>query len=173
VIARRNILAREDDVAERCRIGRPPTRHAAAIFEPMQRAGQGQRASYIEPQREVEPGAVAGGNLGGREPPAGAGISWTAIPMGSSTGARDLGLDLASCAKAGVEDPHFAQPVEGGEIVVEMLRLSAHRPVPIEAEPGQIFEDCGGIFLAATGPVDILDAQQQAPSVPPRRTPAF
>jgi len=139
----------------------------------MQRAGQGQRASYIEPQREVEPGAVAGGNLGGREPPADAGISWTAIPLGSSAGALDLGLDLASCAKAGVEHSHFAKPIEGGAIVVEMLRLSTHRTVPAEAEPGQIFEDCGGILLAAAGPVDILDAQQEAPSVLPRRTPAF
>src|SRR5262249_21864349 len=93
--------------------------------------------------------------------------------MRRPAGESDLGLDLATRTKARIEHPHHGEPGERAGLVPEIFGLPAPRPAPIEAEPRQIVEDCGGIFLAAAGPVDILDAQQEAPSVPPRRAPAF
>jgi len=43
-----------------------------------------------------------------------------------------------------------------------MLRLPPHRPLPVEAEPGEVLLDRGGEFRPAARRVDVLDAQQKA-----------
>src|SRR5260370_41719635 len=42
-----------------------------------------------------------------------------------------------------------------------MLRLPPHRSFPGDAEPGEVFIDCGLELRPAAGRVDILDAQQE------------
>src|SRR5258708_8627469 len=42
-----------------------------------------------------------------------------------------------------------------------MLRLHAHGAIPIEAEPGEVVEDCRGEFRTRAGAVDVFDAQQK------------
>src|SRR5689334_21145822 len=91
--------------------------------------------------------------------------------MRGAAGARDLSLDLAPRAKARVERTQRVEPVERAPVVLEMLRLLAHRPVPVDAEPGEVLEYCCGIFVAAAGPVDILKAEQKATPLAPRRAP--
>src|ERR1700730_4766967 len=54
-----------------------------------------------------------------------------------------------------------------------MLGLLAHRAVPVEAQPGEILEDRRGILVAAPGPGDIFEAEQEAPPIAPRRPPCF
>jgi hypothetical protein len=54
-----------------------------------------------------------------------------------------------------------------------MLGLLAHRSVPIELQPGEVLEDRRGILVAAPRPVDILEAEQKAACVKPRRAPPF
>jgi hypothetical protein len=74
-----------------------------------------------------------------------------------AAGARDLGLDLAPSAKAGIEDPFFREPIESAPIIIEMLRLPAYRLVPIKAQPSEIFEDRNGILVATAPAVDVLN----------------
>ena len=50
-----------------------------------------------------------------------------------------------------------------------MLRLAAHRFFPGNAQPMQIFEDRALEFGAAARAVDVLDAQQEAPTIGARR----
>src|ERR1700719_3038623 len=85
--------------------------------------------------------------------------------------ARYLSLDLAPRAKAGVEHTQRIEPVERAPVVVEMLRLLARRPVPVDAEPGEVREYCCGIFVAAAGPADVLEAEQKAARPAPRCAP--
>src|SRR5205823_2412184 len=89
------------------------------------------------------------------------------------TSARNLSPDLAPRAKTRVEHTQRIEPVERAPIVVEMLRLLSHRPVPIKAQPGEVLQDRCGIFVAAPGPVDILEAEQKAASAAPCRVPPF
>ncbi len=56
------------------------------------------------------------------------------------------------------------QPVQRGAVLRQMLRLHAHLPVPVQAEPGQILQDRRGVFRAAAGRVDILQPQQEPPA---------
>ena len=49
-------------------------------------------------------------------------------------------------------------------ITVEVFRLPQYRLFPRNAEPGEVFIDRGFIFRAAARSVDILDAQQHAPT---------
>ena len=54
------------------------------------------------------------------------------------------------------------QPLHGGAILAEMLRLPPHRLLPGKAEPGEILVDAGLELRPASGQVDVLDAQQEA-----------
>src|SRR5947209_9851331 len=54
-----------------------------------------------------------------------------------------------------------------------MLRLLAHRPVPVDAEPGEVLENCCGILVVAAGPVDILEPKQKTAPAMPRRAPSL
>jgi len=121
VIAGRDVLSCEDDIAKWRRVGLPRTRHVAAFLDPVERAGQGQRSGDIQSQRVIEACALPRRNLAGGEPTAGAGIDRAAISMRRPAGASDLGLDLAACAKARIEHPHRGELGERAAIVLEML----------------------------------------------------
>src|SRR5215470_1599373 len=118
---------------------------AVSSLHPIERPGQSKRARQIESQSIVE----------------------IRSPFCS-------GLAIAEAAAgAGVERTHVCELVERAPVVFEMLRLPAHRTVPIEPEPGEIFEDRCRVFLPAASPVDILKTQQKTPSISARRAPPF
>ena len=99
VIARRELFAGEHYIPKQRRVGLP----SALSFDPVEWAGQRERACQIEPPCIIGPRTQLCGDLFGAAPAAGAGISRSGIAMRRAAGARDLGLDLAPRAKAGVE----------------------------------------------------------------------
>ena len=94
--------------------------------------------------------------------------------MRGAAGARDLGLDLAPRAKARIEHAHRLEPVERARGSRRNARI-AGAPAPSQSSPSQARSSriAAAYSLAAAGPVDILEAQQKAPAVAPRRAPAF
>jgi hypothetical protein len=58
VIARRHVLAGENDIAERRRIRQLPMRPVFFILDSRDRAGHSERASEIEPQCTIDPTAL-------------------------------------------------------------------------------------------------------------------
>src|SRR5204863_5472165 len=105
---------------------------------------------------------------------ANAGIRRTHISLRCAAGPRDLGLDLPSRAKTGIEQPpHRVELRQRRAVIVEMLGLTADRPIPIEPDPAQILDNSLGVFRAAARVVDVLDAQQKAPARFARRAPSL
>jgi len=121
VIAGRHVLSRENDIAKCRRVGVPRTRHVAAFLDPVDGAGQAQRAGDIQPERVIEPCPLPRRDFAGGEPTAGAGVGRAAVFMRRPAGASDLGLDLATRAEARVERPHRGELGERAAIVLEML----------------------------------------------------
>jgi hypothetical protein len=56
------------------------------------------------------------------------------------------------------------QPVEGGSILVHVLRLPAHRLGPGAAQPAKILVDAGLEFRATPNAVDVFDPEEKLPS---------
>src|SRR5262245_59160291 len=104
---------------------------------------------------------------------AGARVAQSSIAMRGTACARDLGLNFAPRAEARVQHTERIQPAERLLIIVEMLRLLSHRPVPVKAEPRQVFEDRRSVVVAASGRVDVLEPKQKAAPIAPRGTPSF
>src|SRR6266481_3535453 len=173
MIARRHVLAGENDIAKRRRIRRLPARPVRAVLEPVQRAGQSEGPRKIESQRVIEPGVLPFGTLLRAEPAASPRVGPSRLNMRCTAGARDLVLDLATRTKAWIEDPHRLQSIERAPVVVEMLGLFAHDAIPEEPEPGEILDDGCGILVPAAAPVDVLETEQEVPPGAPRRPPSF
>jgi hypothetical protein len=91
VIARRHILAGENDIAERSRIRQLPMRPVFFLLDPLDRASQSERPSEVEPQRIICPRALLPDALLRVE---GQGMSpdrAVLIARAAHDGARDLG----------------------------------------------------------------------------------
>ena len=157
MIACRHVLAGENDIAERRRVRQLPARPVCALLEPVQRAGESKSARKIQSQRVIEAGALPLGTLLGAEPAASPRVGRSRLNMRCTAGARDLVLDLAARTETWIEDPQRFQSIERVPIVVEMLGLFAHAPVPAEAEPREILDDGSGILVPAAAPVDVLE----------------
>src|ERR1700740_2494896 len=71
VVARRELLAAEDDIAEYSGLRSLP----ASLLDPVERAGQGERACQVEPQGKIDTRTQLLGDLFGPEPAASAGIN--------------------------------------------------------------------------------------------------
>ena len=126
MIARRHLFASENHVAEQsgyaCAGGR--SRPSRAIRSARMRArhpAATQNRGLNEAGRRSLPWR-AGGMCPGRP---------ARRPVRSVAGARDLRLDLAPGAKARVKYAFSLEPVERPPVIGEMLRLLAHRAVPI------------------------------------------
>src|SRR6266700_8208324 len=76
----------------------------------------------------------------------------------------DERCDLGPALEARIDETLNLKPRQRRPIVLEMLALAAHRLLPRDAEPSEILVDRGLIFGTAAGVVDVLDAQQQAPT---------
>ena len=147
VIARRHLLAGEHDIAKLRRVGLDPP----AMLAPGERSGTRHRRRDVEAQRVIRREATLFGAFGRAEMAAGARIQRPDFALRRAAGAGDLGLDRAPRAEAGIEQPCLLEPRERGAIIGEMLRLPADRPVPIEAEPGQILDDRRGVIRRGSG----------------------
>lgn len=154
------VLAGEDDVAGRGRIGAD----AAALAL---RSG----AFLLEEKRPLQPGdggaqvetpgvGFAGGEAilllrrGVRSGGEGR--------LGPVRGGADGGGDLGPGAEAAVEEAAAAQVFQGGAVVGQMVALAARRPVPDDPQPGKVLEEGGLELRTAAAGVDILDAKQEA-----------
>src|SRR5262245_40403343 len=167
MIARRRFLARQHDVAPggwRRRDG------SALAAQPRAGFGPTQRASTLERRRHVEPERIG---LAGRDPAlalrAGMGVRSARIerrairiarPRPFRFALRDQGGNLGAAFEARIDEALSLEPRERRSIVIEMVALAAHRLLPGDAEPGEIFVDCGLVFGAAARAVDVLDAQE-------------
>ena len=74
----------------------------------------------------------------------------------------DFGADLGAGAEAGVEHALLTQGLQGIGVVRHVLGLAAYRPVPVDAQPGEVLEDRLLEGRPAARTVDVLDAQQEA-----------
>ncbi len=159
MVARRHLLAREHDVAVARRIGPHGLR---LLVDPVELADAGERASDIEAEGEGLAGGDARPSLGRVETAAGAGIERPFRPVRRAAGARYLGLDRRARAEAGIDEAHRRETVERPPVIGKMRRLPPHRPVPVEAEPGEIGERRLGELGAAACRIDVLETEEKA-----------
>ncbi len=80
--------------------------------------------------------------------------------MGRRRGAA-ISCDVGPGAKARINQAERGEPFQGGPVLGEMLRLDTDLAVPVQAQPGHILQDGSRVDGAATGRVDVLDAQQE------------
>src|SRR6516162_7978760 len=99
VITCRELLAGEHYIAVHFWLRLSP----AFTLDPVERASQCNRARQVEPPGVINSRTHSRSGLSGSEPAAGAGINRLRVAMRRSAGACNFGLDLAPCAKAGVE----------------------------------------------------------------------
>ena len=137
-------------------------RLALALLDKVERAGPGQRRRDIEAPGIIGHRAAPLVALGRAEASAGAGVGDAHFPLRRAAGPGDLGLDLAPGAEARVQQPLSFEAGERVAVIVDMLGLAAQRPVPGEAEPGEVLDDRVVVFGAAAGMVDVLNPQQEA-----------
>lgn len=71
-------------------------------------------------------------------------------------------LDVGAGAEAGIHEAAGAELIECCAVVRQMPRLDPDLAIPVEAQPGQVFEDRGSVFGAAAGGVDVLQPQKKA-----------
>src|SRR5262245_35558873 len=100
---------------------------------------------------------------------AGSRIKRSVGPVRRRSGRRNFCGNLLAAAEAGIDQTQSLEAAEGLLVKLEMLGLAAHRLLPGEPEPGQIFIDRPLEFRAAPALVDILDAEQKAASGLARR----
>ena len=74
------------------------------------------------------------------------------------------GEDVPAGAPAGIDQPGGLQALRRGAVARESLALGNHRPVPGEAEPGQILKEGRHILRAAAVAIEIVVAQEEAAS---------
>jgi DNA-3-methyladenine glycosylase II len=164
MVAGGRVLARQDHVAQEGRIDRDAPMRAIGEVEPSNppRPLGGIQAQGIGASRRD-----AFAPFQGWEMPAGAGIGAMLEPVRRLPSRRDL----RARAETRIDEALALEPRQGGGVVIEMLGLAAHRPLPVEAEPGEVFVD-GGLELGPRAcAVDILDAQQEATGLPLGRAP--
>ena len=161
MIARGRVLAREDDIAVRRRIGGP--KPLPRLF-PLQIAAFGKRTRGVEaPAMRFIREAACPLDFG--QAPAGAGVDRAGWPMRC----RQAGGDIGAGAEAGIDEPARAQIVERGGIGAEPRRLAHRIAVPVDPEPGEVGERGADIILARSAAVDIVDADQELPARAARR----
>lgn len=151
VIAGGRILAPQDDIAEESWVDFDP---AMSTIDESERSRPSIGLGRIEAQRV---GLSRGDPLRTFDrgtPPAGARIDAMLDPVRRPPRRGDLG----ACAEAGIEKALRLQAPQGRRIVGEVVGLAAHRPLPIEPEPGQILVDADLELYPGAGAVDILDA---------------
>jgi hypothetical protein len=83
------------------------------------------------------------------------------------------GGDIPSGTEAGIENAQSLQAGDGGAVIVEMIGLPPHRPVPVEAQPGKILDDGGLEFGPAAGPVYVFNSQQEPSTSSPGPRPSI
>ncbi len=163
MIAGRGIAPRQDDIAEA--IG--PRGHATQIpLMEEKRPGQGHGLGDIEAKRMRLAGGATLPGMIGRQMAASAGIKrYVALRRG-----RGLG-DIPARTETGIKHAERIELRQGRAIFGEMRGLPPHRPIPIEAEPSEIFQNrrCE-VFPDARG-IDIFETQEKPASALPRRHP--
>ena len=71
-------------------------------------------------------------------------------------------LDLGAREEGGIDEAAGFEVFEHRPIFGNMVGLAAHRLLPVQPEPAQVFVDLCLVFGPAAGGIDILDAEQEA-----------
>jgi hypothetical protein len=74
---------------------------------------------------------------------------------------RAADVQLLAGLEAAIDQAALAQALDGPLVVGQVLGLPADRCLPLQSQPGQIFEDRRVVFRSAAGGVDVLDPQQE------------
>ena len=82
--------------------------------------------------------------------------------MGRAAGGRDLLDDIPAGAEARVNHAKRREGFQRSKMRRRPLRLADDRPIPVEAEPDQVFEDAGFEFGPGAPLIQIFDPEQEA-----------
>jgi len=128
--------------------------------------GRGQARNgglHVKPERHA--GGPWPGSVGAVRPgAAGAGIDRA---IGSKRGVGPFlrrtgcGQNIAAVAGAGIDETHPPQTVQPIGVEIQVIGLTAHRLIPRDAEPGQVFADQRLPFGFRAVPVNILDPEKK------------
>lgn len=77
----------------------------------------------------------------------------------------NFALNIGARTEAGIQHILFSQLPYRSFIISQVRGLAAHRLVPRQAEPSEVLNDGRFIFRPAAAEVDILDAQQESPTL--------
>src|SRR5437763_16615241 len=91
--------------------------------------------------------------------------------MGRLRGARDLGLDFVPCTEARINQSLLLEFGECAGVIAEVLRLAAHRLVPVESQPGQILNNGLVELGSASAEIYIFDTKHEFPGISLSRLP--
>ena len=117
-------------------------------------------------------GSDAVAALDGRETTARARVEGRTVRgVGGVRRGGDLAGDIGPCAEAGIDEVVGGQALQGGLILHEVGRLDADRPVPGQAEPGEVPLDGSGVFWVAASGIDVFDTEQEATTATPGALP--
>ncbi|MNE12638.1 hypothetical protein D3C80_1054430 [compost metagenome] len=90
---------------------------------------------------------------------------------GTVRGVADGVEDFLPCAEATIEQAVRVQGLDDSGVVGQVIRLAAHRRLPVETEPGEVLKNGRLELRLAAGRVDVLDTQDEAPAHVARRRP--
>ena len=76
----------------------------------------------------------------------------------------NFALNIGARTEAGIQHILFSQLPYRSFIISQVRGLAAHRLLPDQAQPGEIFEDRVGEFGPTAAVVDVFDAQDEAPA---------
>ncbi len=170
VVAGGHLFARQDDIAPHRGIGGNQTRLPARPrpgLRPCDRGGTRQSRLHVETQRVLLACIDTPGPLGCRHMLGVARIKRNAVGI-----ARPRCLRLASSYQAcnlsttfetRIDQTYGVEPAERVVVIPPMFGLTANRLLRSDPQPRQVFVNCRFVFRPAACPVNILDAQQQAP----------
>lgn len=161
VIAGRNILARQNDVAQQLGLR---LLWALAALVPRQRPDLFHGLCEIETPGVSLAAFETATTFGYAAAAAGPGVKRSVGSMRRRAGSRDLGGNLLTRAKAGIDQVARFELPKGVPVEVETLRLAENRLFPLQAQPGEVPVDGRFEFRPATCNVDIFDTQQEAPA---------
>ncbi len=160
MVAGPDVLSPHHHVSQRFRLGRNQPRVGVV---PGQGTGLGHTGRDIEPKREFRPGIDPIIPLGGRKLATGSRINGAFGAVRCPTGTGDFFENFPPRTKARVNQLAVFEIAQNRSVVAEVFRLNPDRRLPLESQPGQIFQNSRSELRFAADRVDVFDPEQESP----------